>query len=84
MTDHACTELTPGCYRCGLNMDEIQDWAESLVVTRKGVVHEPDCTFVTGPCSSATQWLPTPAQSDRACSRCLPNGLPGVLDWSLA
>lgn len=78
MSEHACTSLDPNCYRCDLHLDEIRGWMESLMVTRKGVVHEADCSFVTGICSTATRWLPVPARNDRACSRCLPDGLPAL------
>jgi hypothetical protein len=76
MTAHTCTRLTDGCYRCGLHRDEIRGWLESLMVTRKGVVHDPDCSYVTGTGSTATPWLPIPARNDRACGRCLDGELP--------
>lgn len=78
MTAHTCTSLTDGCYRCDLHRDEIRGYVESLMVTRSGVVHDPDCTFVTGPCSSASKWLPVPARNDRACTRCLDGELPNL------
>lgn len=77
MTDHAHTTLTPGCFRCGLNKGEIRGWADSLMVTGRGVVHEPDCRFVSHPCSSAVRWTaPERLPDDRACRLCLPDGLP--------
>lgn len=76
MTAHTCTTLNPGCYRCELHKDEVNGWIDSLLVTRRGVVHDPDCSHVSGPCSSATKWMPTYSRSDRACLSCLPDGLP--------
>lgn len=76
MSAHVCTTLNPNCYRCDLHIDEIRGWIETLVVTRKGVVHDPDCSFVSGITSTATKWPQVPARNDRACSRCLPDGLP--------
>ena len=78
MTAHTCKTLTDGCYRCDLNRDEIRWYLESLVVTRRGVVHDPDCSFVNGVCSSATKWLPVPARNDRACHHCLDGELPST------
>lgn len=75
MSAHACTSLTPGCYRCDLNRDEVNAWIETLVVTRRDVVHDPDCSFVGGVMSSAVPWAAL-GRRDRACSRCLPDGLP--------
>lgn len=78
MTAHTCTTLTDGCYRCELNKDEIRDHLYSLKVTRRGVVHEEWCSFVSGPCSTVVAWLPVPAGNDRACKHCMPEGLPDL------
>lgn len=77
MTAHTCTALTPGCFRCDLNSDEIQSWIDTLLVTRSQVVHERDCSFISGVTSSAVPW--EPVAGDRACTRCLPDGLPGAV-----
>ena len=75
MSAHTCRELTPGCYRCELHADEVNAWIDTLVVTRKQVVHDPDCSFVGGVTSTATSWAKN-LPGDRACTRCLPDGLP--------
>lgn len=77
MSEHTCTSLNPGCYRCDLNRDEIRAYVESLVVTKAGVVHDPDCSFVGSLTSTAIAWDPQ-FSTDRACSRCLPDGLPDL------
>ncbi len=80
MNPHTCTALTAGCYRCDLNRDETQAYIDSLKVTTHGVVHDPDCHHVSGPCSSADRWYPQ--DGDHACKRCLPNGLPAPVTLS--
>lgn len=76
MSAHTHTILTEGCYRCDLHRDEVRAYVASLLVTRRGVVHDRTCRFVSGPCSSAVRWVSHPG--DRACAVCLPLGLPGV------
>lgn len=78
MTDHTHTVITPGCYRCELNLDEMEGYLQSLVVTRSGVVHDPDChyLFPSTKQSTATSWVFSDMSSDRACKVCLPDGTP--------
>lgn len=46
-------------------------------VTRKSVVHRADCHHVSGVCSTAIPVQPRFfLYDDRACSACLPDGLP--------
>lgn len=79
MTAHACATLIDGCYRCDLNKDEIRAFADSLVVTRNGVVHDPDCGSVNRDGVSVGSWSGSNRFShDRACTHCMPDGLPDL------
>lgn len=78
MTAHTCRTITPGCYRCELHKDEINGWIDTLVVvprtTDLGVVHDPDCHHARR-ATTAIRW-DDPIPGDRACTSCLPDGLP--------
>lgn len=78
MTAHTHTVLTDGCYRCELHRDEIQGYLSSLMVTRSGVVHDPDCSYVSGITSTATSWAFSGQSANKVCKVCLPDGLPTV------
>jgi hypothetical protein len=78
VSDHTCKTFAPGCYRCDLNKDEIRSYLYSLRVTSRGVVHEEWCSYI-GARWSSVGWLVNGVQDgDRACKRCMPEGLPDL------
>lgn len=43
MTAHTHREITPGCYRCELNEDEMNAYWDTLIVVYSSAkVHDPD------------------------------------------
>lgn len=65
MTAHTCKVLTPGCYRCDLNRDEIQ-WSEDHDALEKVIerAHElcrfPDEDLAIDAAAAVIDWLSTP------------------------